>query len=33
METGGKIKVKKFTGHEEMDLDNMDANQEFQTSS
>jgi hypothetical protein len=33
METGGRIKIKKFAGHEDMEIDTIDSHQELQPSS
>jgi hypothetical protein len=33
METGARIKIKKFAGHEEMEIDTIESNQEFYPSS
>jgi hypothetical protein len=33
METGGRIKIKKFAGHEDMEIDTIESNQDFDPSS
>jgi hypothetical protein len=33
METGGRIKIKKFSGHEDMEIDTIESNQDFEPSS
>jgi hypothetical protein len=33
METGGRIKIKKFARHEDMEIDTIESNQDFEPSS